>query len=93
MGLGGQGSDLLGCRPEGAIDRGGASASPEGHKTQGHPRMLTSGLEEVRDRHECGLEVGLCWDQRQDRRVWLGIEGFLGPLEEQLRPSPVSVLP
>lgn len=48
--------------------------------------MLTSGQEEVRDRHEHSLGVRLCWDQGQSRTggSGLGFEGFL----EQLLPSP-----
>lgn len=52
--------------------------------------MLTCGQEEVRDRHEHSLGVRLCWDQGQSRTggSGLGFEGFLGPLGEQLLPSP-----
>lgn len=34
---------------QGAVSQGGAPPSPQGHRTQGHPGMLTSGQEEKRD--------------------------------------------
>lgn len=34
---------------QGAVSQGGAPPSPQGHRAQGHPGMLTSGQEEKRD--------------------------------------------
>lgn len=57
--------------------------------------MPTSGLEEVRDRHELCLEAGLCWDQRQNRiggSGW-GSRGSWGLWRFSFTLPPVSELP
>lgn len=93
MRLGGQDSDLLSAGPGGSQQRKDPSKPPGAQDIGASTGMLTSGQEEVRDRHEHALGVRLCWDQGQNSTggSGLGLEGFSGPLEEQPRP-PRSVL-